>query len=437
MLSGALGAGLARIEPTTGRTTGALARGWRIEAPTVGGAAQRWVIELADEARFTDGAPVRSTDVVAWWESRLTHPCSPARWLLGSVVGVDGFLDGSRDRVDGLLAEEPDRLAIELARDVADLPRRLTHPALQVFRTSDTSSAGHPSRFESSSASGTFLARSSAEPPFLDRLTVLGGLDDDPALLLQVGELDAAVIYGRGVSAIEPAAGELEMSRLAGWLQTYALWLGGDAWPVRDRRFRRGLSAAIDRASLLERVFAGYGSTAESLLPGQHDGLPGVAEDLRQYPGARITLWLDAGDPQAAVIAARVRADLLLHGVRLDPRPVAGAELRRRLDDDPRAVALVVYRTTLAEPLLDLGETLWRTGAGGRESLELLERASRLPDARERLTEAMFVQDLLVGDARLVPLVHLDAWLVARRGLVGLEGGRFGQLSVERAGWRP
>jgi MarR-like DNA-binding transcriptional regulator SgrR of sgrS sRNA len=418
LLSGSLGRGLVRLDGD-GRARPAIATTWQRER--AGESGERWVFELDPAASFPDGAPVTAAAVADWWTRELRDPCSAARWLLGAV--------------DGIETGEPGRLVLRLGREVADLPVRLAHPALHVYAPRASRFAAGPAAFAPAAEPGAFDRREPVgRARGLDRLELVGRPDDDPSLLLRVGEADAAVVSGRGAAELRDA--DLDLVALDGWERTYALWAGAETWPLRDRRFRLALASAIDSAALLDRIFAGAGAVPESLLPGASPASAEPAPPLATFRGERVELLFDRDDAAAAAIAARVRAEAIEHGVRCELRPAAAAEYRRLLAEGPASLALVVHRRILGDPLLDLGDTLWRLGAGAREALELLDRASRFEEPEPRRTEARFVEDLLLREARIVPLVRLRAWLATSGDLVGIEAGLWGRLDLERAGWR-
>ncbi len=78
---------------------------------------------------------------------------------------------------------------------------------------------------------------------------------------------------------------------------------------------------------------------------------------------------------------------------------------------------------------------MWPLGEAAAEAFQRLDRASRISAERRRHERAALVEDSLLADARLIPLVCLHAWLVQHNDLTGVSAGRYGILRLERAEW--
>ena len=103
--------------------------------------------------------------------------------------------------------------------------------------------------------------------------------------------------------------------------------------------------------------------------------------------------------------------------------------------EDPIQIALVAHHSPIADPLLALQHTLWPLGPAAAATLLRLDRASRIALGHRRDERAALIEESLLADARLIPLLRLHAWLVRSRDLTGVGAGRYGILRLDRAAW--
>jgi ABC-type oligopeptide transport system substrate-binding subunit len=266
-------------------------------------------------------------------------------------------------------------------------------------------------------------------------------------LLVRLGEVDVAVVYGRTASAFleddEPSdVARFAFERLEAWDRVYFLRLGSSVRWTRDPAFRQWLSGTVDRTSMMRYLFDGLGAWPCDLL-----SRCGEDRDARDDPGSRwrvpsgvrprIAVTFERRDRIASDIAARIKADLEDAGVGVDLDPRSRDELERGLRSDRFQVVLSHQRSWTADPVLTLLEILHSTGSMRDETrLALVEAAREPPGSARRLTAASAVQDRILGNATIVPLARIDAWVVTAPGLV-LDPGVSPSLDIPRAGWLP
>jgi hypothetical protein len=236
----------------------------------------------------------------------------------------------------------------------------------------------------------------------------LVGDDGNPVLMLQLGEADAAVLWGRQVGELEAAAGDdFTLERLYAWDRSYLLQLNpGTRW-VNDPTFRRWLAATIDREALLEQLFDGRGEPAFSLTPGRTDGPLWEMPSGKPFSATsepRLDLSYDGEDARAASIAARLKAVLEAEGVRLSLSPAEGEA----------SMALVRAMRRPPDVVSAVREIIGPLGEEASAELDLLERAARHDDEGVRTEIAWWAESSTLRDARIVPLVRLHYWLARR-----------------------
>ncbi len=117
----------------------ALARSWQVDD---GG--RRMVFELRPDLRFSDGAPLRASDVVRSW-LRVIDPArpSPLATLLFDVRGAAAYATGDGPVEDvGLSADDAaNRVVVEFARPASDFPIVAASPTFAVVPSGIVDSA--------------------------------------------------------------------------------------------------------------------------------------------------------------------------------------------------------------------------------------------------------------------------------------------------------
>jgi peptide/nickel transport system substrate-binding protein len=284
--------------------------------------ATRYVFTLrAGRAPFSDGRPLTSQDVVATYRAILDpRTGSPHRESLRAIAGVQALDD---ERVEFLL-ETPDPL----------LPGRLNLgilPARQAARTQ---------RLTGPMGSGPFaLLAMDGEGIRLRRRR-----DDLAVQFVPVGDPT--------VRALKLVRGELDLVQndlppeIVSWLEdrtdTRVLRRAGDTFAYLGFNLadphsgqlpvRRAIAHAIDRQALIDHLFRGAASPAESILPPEHwaghAGLAPLAHDpaaARHLLGAagysaerplRLT-YKTSADPFRLRLAAAIQAQLAEAGIQV------------------------------------------------------------------------------------------------------------------------
>jgi MarR-like DNA-binding transcriptional regulator SgrR of sgrS sRNA len=231
----------------------------------------------------------------------------------------------------------------------------------------------------------------------------------NPVLMLQLGEADLGVLWGKQVGELESTTdGRFRLERLHAWDRSYFLQLNPAKRWVNDPAFRRWLAATIDREELLEQLFDGRGEPAYSVTPGRADGPLWERPQGRPFSATsepRLDLHYDGEDQRAAAIAARLKAVLEVEGVHLSLSPADGKAASMSLLLASRRPPDVV--TAVREIMEPLGEE-------AAAELILLEKAARHADEGVRAEMAWWAESSTLRDARIVPLVRLHSWLARR-----------------------
>jgi oligopeptide transport system substrate-binding protein len=415
--------GLTAIDPT-GAVRPAVAASWTSDP-----ALRRWTFHLRGDARWSDGAPVRSGDFTYAWR-RLADPRAKpapppaARALLAGVTGYRSFAAGKARSVAGLQAPDPATLVVELDHPTADLPAMVAavtlSPLPEALVEPDPAAylarpvGNGPFRLAAPPKPGRSLTLDrnpayGAAPALLDKVSV--HLDPDPQtawLELQNGQVAFAPVPPGQLAAARtlygPSAdgrtrpGLLQGPTLTTWQLTFNL----RSKPATDPRWRQAVSLAVDR----DRVAAAVaGSPATTLVPPatpeapSAPACPACAHDLAraralfaklQQGRGPVTLAVPPGT-EAARIAAAVAADLAAAGAEVtrSPAPDGGSQLTlvRRVAPYPRP-----------DPYLS-GITV------GPTARHLLDQARATPDPPTRATRYQQAETAILADLPTTPLL--------------------------------
>jgi MarR-like DNA-binding transcriptional regulator SgrR of sgrS sRNA len=394
------------IEPG-GYPVPALAETW---TSTAGG--REWKLTLRPDARFHDGRPAGSEDVVRSLRRFLRSGSMAAAVLAQRLEGGTSFREGSTEELPGVSAPEE---ASVLLRLVAPYP--LPFAALASPRAAVTSPDGAglgpfvPTLWGDGSLALTAFTDHLRGRPFLDGVRLFW-----PA---------------PGAAATEAADVTADTSDDGPLAAVLLLVLDSKSPPFADPGARQAVAQEIDRQELARRFLPG-GVPARSLLP------PALLAPLEAPPPDRVggrlagELVLSVARDVPRLASQRVVAHLGALGLRVTAVPVdPGAA------GPPGAAArLLLFIPEVPEAELALLE-LRRLVPSVAEADQALAQASleRDPD-RRRVLLYRAEAALRSGDS-LVPLAAVPLSFVARPGVFGARVDHRGRLILEDAWLEP
>jgi len=260
----------------------------------------------------------------------------------------------------------------------------------------------------------------------LDNVEFLNPEGIAPAELLLLGEADMALVHGRQISRVE-RTGDYGMLRAPGWDRAFALRCDpGERW-TNDPNFRRWLAETVDRIDLVEHLFEGLATPAYSLLS-PHIVARWAPPMVRPFgPTSRpaLDLAFDPLDPDARAIAARMKAAFAIEGMDL--------RLVTEPDGSTPALTLVSHQQWEDDPLASFGRLIPDDEEGARWFLRQAESA----EEQARVSLVVQAEDAMLAEARLIPLLRLEAWFAFHPRLQGVTTGWAGDMSLEELWWKP
>lgn len=250
-----------------------------------------WRLELAEGARFHDGSPVTSADVVF-----------SLRRLRQSAIGRSR-LPGIE--VDGIRADGPRSVVVESAYPNSDLPvvLRLTTFVVKDGTTDPAGAPGTgPFRLEWFRDGNARLVRNDdwyLGPPLLDAVEVQ--MFEQPEAMLNAvltGQIDLASNVGPTAGRAGEGRSGLQVLRRPDDMALPVVMRTSDG-PFADPRVREAFRLTPDRRGMVEQALSGYGAVGNDILgtadPLYARDLPQRGQDLRRADRLLTAAGFDRG----------------------------------------------------------------------------------------------------------------------------------------------
>jgi len=374
--------GLTRFD-THGRLQPQLATRWQGDSSD-----QRWQFWLRPGVKFHDGTALTAEATAA--SLRVANPA----W----TVSVDG-----------------DSVVIETAARDVDLPAELALPRNGIAHHAGNKVVGTGPFIVSDWQPGKSLALVANEDywggrPFADSLVVAPGQNwRQQMVALELGKADVVEVapeQARRLSAAGRAIVESAPDELVALVFTRA------AQSVDETRVRQALSAAIDRASIVNVLLQSQGESAETILPNWMTGYAMLfgqtAEKAESAVSAgsagTMTLSYDAGDPANQLIAERVALNARDAGIRVQPAASAAN------------ADVVLARIALASPQPQLAAQVVAGAAG-----------LPIPQFQGTSPEELYGREReMLQSGRIIPLAHVPEATAMGPGVNGWRSGLSG-----------
>lgn len=453
-----------------GRPVADLAAGWTVEAKGA-----RWTFRLRADARWQDGVPVTSDDVVytvrvlqdpaytgplaAGWQGVTATAIDAATVRFDLAVPLGGFLQAAAQPLlpAHLLASVP-------VADLADAPFSMRPVGNGPFALTElTADAAHLEPVLEPLDPGTgplaTLGPGTVAPgdPLLAALELrfFAG-PDEAAAAYRAGEVDA--VSGLPPAAAAALAAEPATRRIAypgTTLTGVYLNLRPGAGPFSDARVRTALLAALDRGGLVKDLLAGSGQRADAPIPPSSwaydpKAAPAVAYDQKAAAaGLRAAGWTRTGagwlpprakkpvtiallavdatvNPVTAGAAARVAAAWTSLGIPTTVTSLAAGDLVARLRSAEFVAAVADVNVGLdPDPYPLLASSQVQAGGSNvsgfqDRALDAALAAARAPGTDAARAAAYTRLQALLGQLEpILPLFFRDSVFVVSERLIG------------------
>jgi len=417
-----------------------IARSWEISE---GG--RKYHFHLRDDVYWSDGTPVTSGDFEYAWKRTLDPSSgSPNAGLLYDIKGAREFHQGDTVDPDSVGVRVLDDLTLEVELEgptgyfLSLLACTATYPiprhALRVHGEAWTQ-AGHivtngAFKLEAWKQGESMVLRRNPEyhgrfRGNLECVEISFGIAKSDALeLYEAGKLDMI-----GLGDFPPSEWDRARHQYAGEYvsapESATHYVGFDVSrpPFNDPRVRLAFALATDKTSLANVVLGGYlfpatGGFIPPGVPGHSSaiGLPYDPEGARQllaeagYPGGRGFPIVDACArerirPQTEHLQKQWQDNL---GVEIAWEIMPWSQYIARLDETPAQIVQFGWVADYPDPdsFLRTGNTQQRTRWRNKTYEELVEKARRVLDQKERLRLYAQADRILVEAAAVIPLTY-------------------------------
>ncbi len=448
----------------------ALAQGWTVEA-----AGKRIVFTLRPDLTFSDGSPLRASDVVRSWLRLIdpAHPSPLASFAL-AITGASAYLHGaSTDAATvGLHGDDGARtVTVDLVRPAAEFVEVVASPSFGIVPPG----AGQAGPFSPGSgfvgsggyvpsaatATGMTLTANdhywAGRPAIAEIDLVTETAGTSPVEIFAAGDLDYAPIDSVDASwiAYDPTLGPALRSIPS--LATDYYGFDTSTPPFDDARVRQAFGMAVDwrRIALLGSI-DGAADVATSMVP---PGIPGrsttdalpthdaaAARALLAaagYPGGKgfpAVTMLTGGGPFDAAVIAEVKREL---GITVTYETEGFDTYFTRLAQDPPAIWSLSWIADYPGRNDFLGVLLGSdsTNDYGHGTSAAFDQAIADAGAATDPATASAAYDraeaIVKSDVPVVPIAYGSGWALARDGLLGAGQNGLGFLRMAGLAWAP
>jgi len=432
--------GLVQFDHTLAITP-ALAQFWKASRDGL-----TWTFTLRKGVRFHHGREVTADDVVYSF-TRILDPAvkSGAADLFASVRGAQEFREGKARHVSGLTALNRYTVEVELTEALAPfvsvlavghakiVPKEIVEQQGGAFGTQPIGTG--PFKFVRWDRGKEIVLAANSDyydgSPKLSRIVYrifAGGHWDAMYEEFQKGGLEDTPVPTRDYRRIVAEKTYQYVKRPMLNVRFYGL--NTRVKPLDDRRVRQALVYAVDWDAVIEEVFLGRYTPANGILPpgtlGFNPQLKGYPHDPQRarellaaagYPGGRglptITIWSGSRNERVLQEHARIKQYLEAVGVRAEFQYLTDwPAYSKSLAEGKPPVFLYAWFADVPDPDNFLSKLFYSksprnfTGYANAVVDELLVKARREQDARQRVDLYRRAEQLILDDAPIIPVWH-------------------------------
>ena len=260
-----------------------------------------YTFHLREAVRFSNGAPLTSSDVGYTLTRLLTHPDSCNQDIVEMILGAKELESGEASELQGFKILSDLDFNIRLEQPFEAFLACMSMPAASILDQETTEEAGD--RFgikpEWTVGTGSFILKSWEEgkrmiltanpdcwegPPCCDGLDLRFMTDAESVReMFDDGELDILDLDELGDLSEYFIHGDIYQDRLQQVRQIGIMYIALNEYvaPLDDVRVRKALQLALNRPVLLDTVYSGRGTVENGIFP---HGLYGYNPDLPEIP---------------------------------------------------------------------------------------------------------------------------------------------------------
>ncbi|WP_129631797.1 peptide ABC transporter substrate-binding protein [Candidatus Oscillochloris fontis] len=438
-----------------------LAEAWKVSEDGL-----RYTFTLRADARFADGRPITSADVIFSLERACDPqlgPSLPAATYLTDIVGVREKLDGQAQTIAGLRAIDDRTIEITIDAPKSYFLAKLTHPSSFVV-DEQAVVAGGADWTEQPNGSGPFeieewrhdqllvIKRNLnyyRDLPYLDRVRFLiGAAASNAQMLYEQGEIDLTEVPSYALARVQDTSNPLSKELVqVPQLSLYYIGMNVNLPPFDDPKVRQAFSLLLDRQKMVEVSLYDAVEQAHGILP---PGIPGYNPDLplpssdidrvraliaeSRYGSIENLPPIVAYGGWAGVLRDVVEQEL---GLEIEVRGYEDfGDYLAALDRQEFQIYGTGWVADYPDPqnFLDVlfrgGSSQNHSGYDNPEVNALLDQAAVAPDEATRMLLYRQVEQIILADAPVIPIYHDVAYTLVKPYVRGLEITPMGILDL-------
>jgi len=357
--------------------TKGLAEDWSLSADGL-----TYSFTLRPDAYFSDGTPVKASDVAFSFTRMLSLPESEQQDFANMILGADAVLNGETDTLEGIRVVDDRHVQITLSEPLAAYLSVLATPSCSVLSEKNVTESGAAfgTSAEQTVGSGPYMVTEltsdkvtlEKNPYYHSRAELSAERVEisimDPALIdrsFQTGELDlldAAYVNPDAVENVYKTEPWKDRLISQGSMEIHYLMLNVAEPPLDDVRIRQAVQMAIDRQRILDKLYGGDGELVDGIYP---RGLIGFCEEnqgwLRYDPEQAAKLLKEAAGEKTVSLEIAASSET-------DIRELNMLEMiRQDLEAAGFNAAIIIYDDATRLALRKAGELMVSKGEWGAD----------------------------------------------------------------------
>ena len=260
-----------------------------------------YTFHLRDDVTFSNGSPLSAQDVYYTFVRLLTHPGSCNKDIVRDIVGARELEAHTTDELSGLNVLDDYTFTIRLEQPYSAFLACLCMPSASILDQESTEEAGELFGVNPSATIGTgpfvFAEWNTGQnlllttnPTYWERTPAIDGVDlkfvydpDTLSNMFKDGELDIINVDDMGDLGDYFLHGSAYKDRIktAPHIGIDYIALNESVKPLDDVRVRKALQLALNRQTLLDAAYSGYGKVEHGIFP---RGLHGYNPELSAIP---------------------------------------------------------------------------------------------------------------------------------------------------------
>lgn len=277
-----------------------------------------YTFKLHKGVKFSNGEELKADDVV-YTVNRMMDPATKAQNtdVYDLIVGADDVLNGKAKTVSGVKAVDDYTVEMKLAKPFAPFLANLTVPGASIYNRKFTTAAGTKfgSDAEHTCGTGAFTLKQwtvnseivmANNPNYFKGASKLAGVDwkivpdsNTAKMMFENGQIDLFdTNEAKNLIPYFKQSAKWKNNVVSGPIAgVYYFMFNENVKPLDNPKVRKAIEMAIDRKTILDQLYYGEGTVANTIIPSDIMGYNKDAAEIKYDPTAAKQLLTEAGYP--------------------------------------------------------------------------------------------------------------------------------------------